>query len=219
MPFLSESFHRRIMTVPDHTEPPEASSPGFRVNPVEPGFSDRLGRGRRDNTSNALETLRESLGELSLSSSWMEDHRRTQARKARNHFLSSVMRLGSVPNVAYAVCLWDISRQSWVGAKWAPNHHPNCDPRGLTSSKACLRKKERYLEQIILKFHHRFGVACYLRFWNPFQQKWVEMAHVPDDHPIPDWERILAAMEIFTYSSMKGSQRKDKRRLEKATTL
>lgn len=39
------------------------------------------------------------------------------------------MTLGSVPNVAYAVCLWDINRQSWVGAKWAPNRPPNCDPR------------------------------------------------------------------------------------------
>lgn len=131
MPFLTGSFHRSIMTVPDHTEPPEAPSPGFRGNPVEPDFSDRLGPGRRDNAGKALTTSREASRELSLSSSWMEDHRRTQARKARNYLLSSVMTLGSVTNVAYinTVCLWDISRQSWVGAKWGPNYHPNCDPR------------------------------------------------------------------------------------------
>ncbi|KAH6961663.1 hypothetical protein BKA56DRAFT_598755 [Ilyonectria sp. MPI-CAGE-AT-0026] len=219
MPFLTESFHRSIMTVPDHTEPPEAPSPGFRGNPVEPDFSDRLGPGRRDNAGKALTTSREASGELSLSSSWMEDHRRTQARKARNYLLSSVMTLESVTNVAYTVCLWDISRQSWVGAKWAPNHHPNCDPRGLTSSKARLRKKEWFLEQLILKIHRRYGVACYLRFWNPFQQKWVQMTHVPESHPILDWERILATMEVFTYSSVKGNQRKDKRRVERVTTL
>lgn len=35
-------------------------------------------------------------------------------------------------------------------------------------------------------------MACYLRFWNPFQQKWVQMTHVPESHPILDWERIVS---------------------------
>lgn len=62
------------MTVPDHTEPPEAPSPGFRGNPVEPDFSDRLDLGRRDNAGKAMTTSREVSGEMPLSSSWMEDH-------------------------------------------------------------------------------------------------------------------------------------------------
>lgn len=156
MPFLTESFYRSIMTVPDHTELPEAPSPGFGGNLVEPDFSDRLGPGRRDNAGKARTTSREASGELSLSSSWMEDHRRTQARKARNYLLSSVMTLESVTNVAYTVCLWDISRQSWVGAKWAPNHHPNCDPRvrhhlWLSFSAYILRGAGSYFVQSTFK--------------------------------------------------------------------